>query len=152
MTKNISGNYAESVERLLFPRKELVERAIATMQGIVAVHLELDDTGEGKQARTRRAPLKRDMPEKTAWFDLFSRSGERLKKEDIAEVGSVEQAVGSAALQYARGGESATVFTVQVDPPNVFGFDGAPLAMDRIGEVIGCMIHHKAALDGSSNE
>lgn len=58
--------------------------------------------------------------------------------------------VGAIALQLDDGDRNYTTFTVTVDPPNVLGYDGAPLAPSQIEGVVDDMRRYQAVLEQSA--
>lgn len=136
-------------------RARRVEAVIGMLRLIVRNHARFDDDSEGSPMKTVPAHMNSSDPEEIAWFGLYGKDGEGIKKAHTADMTDEDRslAVGRAGFMLCSDDVvDQTVFTITTEPPDVLNYEGKPLALSEINGVIGDIQRYGDALAAGEAE
>jgi hypothetical protein len=148
---SMSESYTDSVRLQLLEREAKVEIAIGMLQQIVRRYSYFEDGSEGNPLALRSAPWKGDEPGAFVYLDLRSGDDKAIPQADV-DPNDKAAAVNFATFELSYDGykPTKTVMTIETLPPNIVGFDGAPLATDQLDGALADLQYYANALAKSA--
>jgi len=143
----ITESYADLVRKQLGQRQAKLAAATSIVRRIINEHTLFDDRVLGSPLRVPPLRWKEDRSKECVWLDLLDREGATIGPSRIADMSDRAAVVGSALLQFTDGMNGGTLLAIQMDPPNILGFDTAPLNVPEIGSAIVDLQQYKTALE-----
>jgi hypothetical protein len=141
-------SYTDSIIDSAIRREGRVRTAIDLVRGIVRSHIAYDPAGpdpENQPLATTEAEWS-DDPAGIAWIQLLDADGTALARGDLPP-GKESETFTHAEFMVTRGADAVASFTVQTRPPNVFGYDRAPMPTYQIGGVIADLQNFQRSLE-----
>lgn len=146
----MSESYIDSVRPDLLERQQKVETAIGVLRRIVRNHAFFEDD-EPNYMTLRTVTWDASAPGTEAYVSTHGHDGTDIKETDVQDKNTKEYSVLSADLNLqVDDADVLTAMTVTVQPPNVLGFDGAPLPNQQLEGAIADLERYEAALASAS--
>lgn len=151
-------SYVDSVRPRLAERAKKVRTVVDMLGRIVRNHATFDHASQGSPMETPSVQWDQGRPNEQVWLSLFDQDGKEISQADAEAKESREQAVGSAAFRLMDDNPDRTAFldvmvmTIEVEPPNVRGYDGNPLTSSQLDGAIADMQRYEVLINGRVGE
>lgn len=135
-------SYVESVRAQITERNNKTGQAAAMVKNLLDTYgflADLDGVDPSAGRVFDMPPVSWPEPDGSgggAWLNAYNSDGNRLYEHDILDQDSPAQSVGHATLMVTIHEDAEEFFTVSLFPPQVYGYDGAPVPLQQLDGVM----------------
>lgn len=142
-------SYVDSIRHQVTERNEKARMVVDVLRGIIRDHAIFDHDSEGNPMGTPSAFWDQERPREVAWLRLYNSDSGQIEEAAVADRrDDKEFAVSCASFVVCEldADLDDEVMTIETLPPNVRGYDGAPLNSSQLDGAIADLRRYEGAL------
>ena len=135
-------------------RSAKVWAAVDMVRAIVRKYAQFDTSEDDNTMQTMPAYWNEDNPHELVWFELRDSNDEKIKQASVADMNAERRASVFRRANFVLTPDwiFGTVFTVNTEPPDVWGLDGKPCTSTEIDSIMIDMQQYENALAAGRGE